>query len=106
VSIFSIYVSKKIERLIIENLFIEKCFSFFMVKMQVINYPTWHSGSAVKGDLVLVKLDLPVQFSRIASPLCLPQDPSQTFAGQTGTTIGWGITETGASSKFLRQVRF
>jgi hypothetical protein len=36
---------------------------------QVINYPSWHNLATVKGDFVLVKLDLPVDFSRLASPI-------------------------------------
>ena len=78
--------------------------NFHRKVVQVINYPSWHNLATVKGDLVLVKLDRPVEFTRNASPVCLPKDPSETYARQIGVSIGWGITEDGKPSKYLREV--
>ena len=41
---------------------------------------------------------------RIASPICLPPDSAKTFSGEVATTVGWGVTEDGKPSKYLRQV--
>jgi hypothetical protein len=79
--------------------------NFLRRVVQVINYHAWHNLATVKGDFVLVKLDRPVEFSRIASPICLPPDPSQTFSREIATSIGWGITEDGKPSKYLREVK-
>jgi prostatin (serine protease 8) len=80
--------------------------SFYRRVVQVVSYPTWHSGASVMGDLVLIKLDIPVEFSRTAKPICLPADMAPTFANQVATSIGWGITEDGTPSRYLRKVRF
>jgi hypothetical protein len=43
----------------------------------------------VKGDFVIIRLDLPVEFSRIASPICLPPDPAKTFSGEVKISINF-----------------
>ena len=57
------------------------------------------------GDIALIKLSSPLTFSSSVRPLCLPIGlTGQTFAQETGTTIGWGTTENGEASNFLREV--
>ena len=39
------------------------------------------------------------------SPVCLPWGQStSSFTGQTGVTVGWGVTEDGDTSDILRKV--
>lgn len=52
----------------------------------------------------MLKLDQPVPFSNIISPVCLPENPQDTFGRDDATIIGWGVTETGELSTFLRDV--
>ena len=78
--------------------------SFLRHVTQVITFPSWHNTASVKGDFVILRLDQPVEFSRTASPICLPPDPTKTFSGEIATSIGWGVTEDGKPSKYLRQV--
>jgi hypothetical protein len=67
-------------------------------------YPTWHNLPGSSGDFALLKLDQPVTFSKIVSPLCLPENSQDTFGRILGTTIGWGVTELGTVSDILREV--
>lgn len=80
--------------------------SFTRRVVQVINYPTWngHDTGLVQGDLALIKLDIPVDFSRSASPVCLPEISDGIPANELATVIGWGITEFGDLSPILKKV--
>jgi len=82
--------------------------SFFRRVVQVVNYPTWngHDTGLVQGDLTLIKLDVPVDFSRTASPVCLPDATAGISANELATVIGWGLTETGQLSPILKKVQY
>lgn len=56
------------------------------------------------GDIALLKLETPVPFSTSIKPLCLPKKTLDTYSKEIGTTVGWGVTETGESSNVLREV--
>lgn len=45
-----------------------------------------------------------MSYTTNVSPICLPSDPSDTFARQVGVALGWGVTETGDVSDVLRHV--
>lgn len=49
-----------------------------------------------KNDIALLRLKEPLDFSTSnVQPACLPQDDSDTYAGRTGTVVGWGTTSEG-----------
>ena len=69
-------------------------------------YPWWHNVAGSSGDIALLKLNKSVKYTTAIRPLCLPSISDETFGTQLGTTIGWGITEDGNQSEFLREVLF
>ena len=71
---------------------------------KIVVYPWWHNIAGSSGDIALLQLDQPVQYTTTIRPICLPTNPEDTYGSQVGTTIGWGITEDGAQSEFLREV--
>ena len=80
--------------------------SFTRKVKNIVFYPTWTNIPAVMGDIALLKLDSPVEYSKKVSPICLPwSSPKQTFADMLGVAIGWGVTEDGSPSSYLRKVR-
>ena len=55
---------------------------------------TWNHESMVNtliNDMALLKLASPVTFDDNVSPICLPADDSNTYAGSKATVTGWGI---------------
>ena len=42
-------------------------------------------------DLALLRFEEPVRFAKNLIPICLPDDPDEDWAGQTGWTTGWGL---------------
>ena len=79
--------------------------SFTRGVSNVILYSTWHNKPGIMGDIALLKLQKPVTYSKIVSPVCLPWDMTEnTFADTVGLTIGWGKTEDGNISDYLRKV--
>ena len=73
---------------------------------KVVVYPWWHNVAGSSGDIALLKLNKSVKYTTTIRPLCLPTNTEDTFSSQLGTTIGWGITEDGNQSEFLREVQF
>ena len=43
-------------------------------------------------NIAILTLTEPLTFSRTMSPICLPADPSLSYAGDTATVTGWGWT--------------
>jgi len=70
---------------------------------KVLNYPLYDQAG-YNGDLALLRLDSPVQFSRYIRPVCLPADSIDTFEKQVGVAAGWGQMESGALPDRLRYV--
>jgi len=50
-----------------------------------------YSPSTLANDLALLRLDLPVTFSRYILPICLPS-PGLSVSGRRGHVTGWGST--------------
>lgn len=48
----------------------------------------------VLNDVAILTLSSPLTFSKSMAPICLPEGTSNTFAGDTATVIGWGLTNT------------
>lgn len=66
----------------------------------------WQNLAGASGDIALIQLTEPVNFSVGVRPICLPEKTSpQSYARENGTTIGWGITESGSPSDYLRHVQ-
>ena len=45
-----------------------------------------------RNNIAILTLTEPLTFSRTMSPICLPADPSLSYAGATATVTGWGRT--------------
>ena len=71
---------------------------------KIVVYPWWHNIAGSSGDIALIQLNQPVQFTTTIRPICLPTNAEDTYGSELGTTIGWGITEDGEQSAFLREV--
>jgi len=74
--------------------------------VQVIDHPSY-SSSTLDYDFSLLKLDSAIDFAsnEHIRPVCLPEDDSNTYAGQQATVTGWGTTSSGGSvSQQLREV--
>ncbi len=67
-------------------------------------HPRWFNNPSGPGDVAILKLDKPVNYTTKIAPVCLPTNPEETFARMLGVAAGWGITETGDISDVLRQV--
>ena len=77
--------------------------SFIRHAEKIIVHPLWHNVPGSSGDIALIKLEKPV---KTQNPICLPpQENIQDYSRQIGTAIGWGITENGQNSDFLREVQ-
>ncbi|XP_045106678.1 trypsin-1-like [Portunus trituberculatus] len=47
-------------------------------------------------DIALLKLKEPLDFTpKEIGPICLPKDDTQTYGGDQGVVVGWGITKEG-----------
>ena len=57
-------------------------------------------------DIALLRLDRLVDFAANAhiSPVCLPTQANQSYAGQTATATGWGLTTEGGIKATVLQV--
>ena len=67
-------------------------------------FPKYMVGHHVSHyDIAVLTLSSPVTFSRNVSPVCLPADTQENYAGQDGVTIGWGRTESGSASNVLKE---
>jgi len=44
-------------------------------------------------DFSLIELSTPLEFGDILRPICLPEDDLNTYEGDTGTIVGWGLTD-------------
>jgi len=53
-----------------------------------------YDNNFINGDMALLQLEKKVTFSDTIRPACLPDDPSTTFAYESGIISGWGYTET------------
>uniref|UniRef100_A0A8C6Y570 Peptidase S1 domain-containing protein n=1 Tax=Naja naja TaxID=35670 RepID=A0A8C6Y570_NAJNA len=58
---------------------------------QVIKYPDFNEEGS-QGDVALVKLKVPVLYSRTVRPICLPASSVSFPEGMTCTVTGWGHT--------------
>jgi len=59
---------------------------------RIIRFPSYDQNF-LNGDLALLHLSAPVQFSSTIRPACLPQDPEETFGNRLAVITGWGYTE-------------
>ena len=58
-------------------------------------------------DIALLRLDRLVDFAANSHirPVCLPTQTNQSYAGQTATATGWGLTTEGGDKASVLQVR-
>ena len=56
----------------------------------VISHPKYDSKANWEYDLALLRFEEPVKFAENLIPICLPDDPDEDWAGQTGWITGWG----------------
>jgi len=79
-----------------------------MVRMNVariISHPTYRGkSSGFDYDFALLQLDSVISFSANIRPVCLPSDVNEDYAGRSAIYTGWGKTESGRGSSFLREV--
>ena len=71
---------------------------------KVIMNPRYGPPAGNPGDIAILKLERKVDFGPKVGPVCLPDMPSESFAGMVGTAAGWGVTETGDPSDLLKEV--
>ena len=75
---------------------------------EIVQFPNYNDQT-VDGDYSMLRLATPVDFFKQSSshirPVCLPEDDSQTYAGEDTLVTGWGTTSSGGStSTVLREV--
>ena len=58
---------------------------------RITNHPQYNPDNLLN-DISILTLSSPLTFSRAMSPVCLPADPSLSYAGDTATVTGWGRT--------------
>ena len=58
---------------------------------RITNHPQYNPDNLLN-DISILTLSSPLTFSRAMSPVCLPADPSLSYAGATATVTGWGRT--------------
>jgi len=64
-----------------------------------------------EADIAIIVLSSPVQFTFYVRPVCIPEyfnsliEEYQVRAGNLGTVVGWGLTETGNPSDDLRMAQ-
>lgn len=75
----------------------------FIFLLQIFIHPRFEP-SLLTGDFALLQLNNPVPYSPTIAPICLPSLNSTSFDSQLATIVGWGITEAGEISSFLREV--
>ena len=56
-------------------------------------HPSWTGSNVLTHDLAVLTLAHPVTFTDKVRPVCLPSDASLSFAGETATAAGWGLTD-------------
>ena len=61
---------------------------------RITNHPQYNPDNLLN-DISILTLSSPLTFSRAMSPVCLPADPSLSYAGATATVTGWGRTSPG-----------
>jgi len=61
-----------------------------------------YESKRFKNDIALIKLKIPMVWSRMVRPVCLPKEDPRL--GQICVVTGWGKTKTGHPSRFLQQV--
>lgn len=66
---------------------------------KVIKHPDFNDDEGSKGDIALVKLKIPVSYSRTIRPICLPAASVVFPNGMKCTVTGWGNVLT--HSKFF-----
>lgn len=64
-------------------------------------HPQWDKKCG-RNDLALLKLDFPLLLGESVSKICLP-DRDYDLSRVPLVAIGWGVTEHGVSSRFLRE---
>ena len=58
---------------------------------RITNHPQFNPDNGLN-NIAILTLSSPITFSRAMSPVCLPADPSPSYAGDTATVTGWGRT--------------
>ena len=74
---------------------------------KIIAHPMYDSAT-VDYDFSLMKLKSQLDFSMYSHirPVCLPEDPTESFAGFEATVTGWGTTFSGGpASNYLQQAQ-
>lgn len=72
--------------------------------LQTIRHPNY-STTTNNYDIALLRID-PIDFATLSvRPICLPDDTSEDYTGQTATITGWGtVSYQGAVASVLREV--
>lgn len=70
--------------------------------IEIIEHENYDNNTA-DNDIALLKLDKPLQFSKVIEPVKLPS-PEEDFTGQLVTVSGWGETESSLKSEELLYV--
>ena len=63
---------------------------------RITNHPQYNPDNGLN-NIAILTLTSPLTFSRTMSPICLPADPSLSYAGATATVTGWGRTSPGGA---------
>ena len=62
-----------------------------------------HKDGLSHYDIAVLKLSSPILFTQNIVPVCLPAHTMGNHAGKDGVITGWGVTESGNVSPFLKE---
>ena len=62
-----------------------------------------HKDGLSHYDIAVLKLSSPILFTQNIGPVCLPAHTMGNHAGKDGVITGWGKTESGQGSPFLKE---
>jgi len=72
--------------------------------LEIIRHPSYRGGIS-PGDMVLMRLDSPLQYNNVVQPVCIPsQGEMQDVTQRTCMLTGWGMTKGPQDSTKLQQV--
>ena len=74
---------------------------------EMVQHPNYRLQKNPPNDIALLRLDRLVDFAANPHirPVCLPTQTNQSYAGQTATATGWGLTTEGGDKASVLQVR-
>ena len=71
---------------------------------RVVNHPTWNQADNYRGDIALLEVDRPFEFTQFVKPVCLPANATMDLKPMVITAMGWGsVTGDRGSSATIMQ---